>query len=410
MAVMAEAPSRSLTALIEQASALLATDPAEAERLAREALAASPSDPRARLILGSARRRRGDPAAARTLLAPLAKAYPQAANTQYELGLTLAALGDPAAAIAALRAALSIRRDWAEAWRALGDQLFAVGETQAAETAFAEHARAAVQDPALRPAAEAVFQGRLAEAEQRLRAHLRTRPTDADALHLLARTLVRLNRPVDAEPLFARCLELDPDFDAARFGYAEVLFRQQKASQALAETQALAARDPGHPAYRNLLAACLGLIGDQARSIALYEGLLAEFPRQPRIWLNYGHALRTIRRGEEAADGPEGMSIVQPDPGLAWELRQQPFVERDRARLIADQAEAGGEQVAVGRMAWVARCKGLGLGERLARLLLAEQDLRIAEAGGVEVRIQLQAAGEKRLRIDGAVQADEGSG
>src|SRR5512140_1455469 len=104
-------PPGSLTADLDQAAVLLATDAAAAERRARAILDVAPADPRARLILGSALRRQGRFAAAREVLEPLAKAHPQAALTQYELGVTLAALGDPAEGAAALRRAVALRRN-----------------------------------------------------------------------------------------------------------------------------------------------------------------------------------------------------------------------------------------------------------------------------------------------------------
>ena len=76
-------PPGSLTAAIKQASALLASDAAAAERQARGLLVQAPADPRALLILGSALRRQGRFAAARSILDPLAGAHPQAALTQY---------------------------------------------------------------------------------------------------------------------------------------------------------------------------------------------------------------------------------------------------------------------------------------------------------------------------------------
>src|SRR5450432_2051398 len=155
---MPAAPSGSLTAAIELASTLLASDPARAGRQAQQILASAPADPRALLILGSAHRRQGDAQAARSVLEPLAQAYPRAALTQYELGLALAALGETEPAIAALRQAVGLKRDLAEAWRALGDQLFLAGDAAGAEAAFQEQARAAVRDPALMAAADALFE------------------------------------------------------------------------------------------------------------------------------------------------------------------------------------------------------------------------------------------------------------
>ena len=318
---MGEALRDCLSAAIQRGAEALATDPALAEQLAREVLKVAPADPRAGLILGSARRRLADPAGARAILEPLAKAYPRAANTQYELGATLGALGERASAIAALRQATALNRELPEAWRALGDQLFAVGDVGGAEAAYAEHQRAAVGDPALRPAADALFEGRLVAAEGLLRDHVKAHPGDVVGLRMLGEVFSRISRHGDAEILFARCLELLPSYDGARFGYANALFQQQKAAQAVPQVEYLLARDAADPAYQNLMAACLGLVGDFDGSIGIYQGLLAVHPKQPRIWLNYGHALRTIGRREEAVTAYKRCIALAPGIGDAyWSL------------------------------------------------------------------------------------------
>jgi tetratricopeptide (TPR) repeat protein len=290
----------SITAAIERAATLLATDPARAEREAKEIQRTLPNDPRIMLILASARRRQGDPETARALLAPLAKAHPRAARTHYELGVALSDLGERPSAIAALSHAVAVNRELPEAWRALGEQLFAEGDMRAADRAFAEHARASVREPALRGAADAIFEGRLSLAETLLRDRAKAFPTESATLRMLAEVFIRLERHGDAEILSARCLELDPGDDGARFIHADALFRQQKAVQALTHLERLVARAPKDPAYRNMMAACLGLIGEDARVNEIQEGLLADYPRQPKIWLNHGHALKTVGRLPEA--------------------------------------------------------------------------------------------------------------
>ena len=311
----------SLNAAVERASVILATDPQAARREAEAILKFAPTDPRALLILASARRRGGDPAAALAILAPLAKAYPRAAHTQYELGVVLAAHGRPVEAIAALRQAVSLRRDYAEAWRELGSLLFAEGDNAGAESAFAAHGRAMVRDPALADAADDVFSGRIAEAERRLRAHLTTRPNDAEALRLMAEVLSRLDRHADAETLLVHAIALDPAHDGARFILANTLFRQQKAAEALPHIERLLAIDASAPAYRNLLAACLSLVGDFDRVIEVYDGLLAELPKQPKIWVNPGHALRSVGRRQDAVDAYRRAIALAPGLGDAyWSL------------------------------------------------------------------------------------------
>ena len=314
-------PPGSLTETIEEASVLLASDAAAAERLARGALAAAPGDPRPALILGSALRRQGDFAAAHAILEPLASAHPRAARTQYELGASLAGLGQPTAAVEALRRAVAANRDLAEAWKALGDLLFASGDAAGAEAAFKAYARAAVDDPALAPAAEAIFADDPGLAERLLRAHLQARPGDTAAQQMLAQACGQLGRHEAAQDLLAACLAADPENLGARFQLAEALFRQEKAAEAISHLKALSGRAPQEPAYRNLLAACLGMVGEYAAAIELYEGLLADYPRHPRIWLNYGHALRTVGRRDGAVAAYRQCIDLAPGLGDAyWSL------------------------------------------------------------------------------------------
>jgi tetratricopeptide (TPR) repeat protein len=313
--------SAQLTAQIERAASLLDSDPAAAARAADVALRMAPRDPRAQLIRASAHRRLGETAPALAILAPLARAFPRAAQTQYELGLVLCARGDETAGQAALRQAVALKPDLAEGWKALGERLFAAGDDAGARAAFARHDRAMVRDAALGPAADALYGGRVEEAEARLKAHLSARPDDAAALRLMAEVLARLERWADAEVLLAHALAREPDHDGARFAYANALFQQQKAAEALTEIEALLAIDPAEPAYLNLLAACLDLVGDFPRVLAIQQDLLSRFPRQPRIWLNHGHALRTVGRRDDAIGAYRRAIMLNPGLGDAyWSL------------------------------------------------------------------------------------------
>ena len=315
------APASFDPAAIDHAAVLLATDPALAAGQAAAMLQRAPGDPRLILILASARRRLGDHDGALALLEPLARAYPRAALTQYEHGAVLAAIGRAAEARAALEQAVAANRDLAEAWRALGDLKFAAGDASGAALAYAEHSRAAVRDPRLKPAAEALFAGRLQEAEGMLRPLLTADPNDAPALQMLAEVLMRQGGHAQAEVLLAHALDVDPGFDGARFSYASALFHQQKAEAALPELERLLLHEPDNAAYRNLLAGTLCLVGEYGRADQLYEGLLAEFPGQAPIWLNYGHALRTVGRGAEAMAAYKRCIALEPGLGDAyWSL------------------------------------------------------------------------------------------
>jgi len=336
---MAQAPSAKY---VEQTAALLAHDPAKAETQARAILKIVPDDPRALLILGSARRRQGDPVAAYRVLAPLAKAYPKAANTHYELGATLADLGRAAEAIVALRHAVTLNPDLPEPWRALGEQLFQEGDITAAEAAFTGFLCVSIQNPALKDAAKLLWRGRLTEAESALRAYLSARPNDAEALRLMGETLVRLGRYPDAEVILALCLKLDPAQDGARLCYADALFRQQKAVEARLQAEQLLQRAPNDPAYLNLLAACLGLVGEDERVGEIYRRLSADYPKQPRIWLNYGHALRTVGKSRDAVAAYRKCIALAPSLGDAYwslaNLKVTAFTPEEEATMQAQVA------------------------------------------------------------------------
>jgi len=341
---MAVAPAGSLNAAVEHASAILATDPTAALRKAEAILRLVPNEPRARLILASARRRLGDPEGALAILVPLAKAFPRAAHTQYELGASLAAKGRSETAVAALRQAVALKPDLAEAWRALGDLLFAEGDNHGAETAFATHDRTVVRDPELAPAGEALHAGRLADAEERLRAIILQRPRHVAAVRLMAEVFRRSERLAPAEDLLVQALALEPGDAGTRFALANVLYRQQRAAEALVEIEALLAEKPREVVYLNLRAACLALLGRFDESIGAYDRLLATMPRQPKFWINRGHALRMVGRRAEAVAAYRRAIELAPGLGEAYwclaDLKVAPLSARDEATMAAQLERA----------------------------------------------------------------------
>jgi len=300
---------------------LMASRPDLGARQASEILEAVPGHPEALLLLGLACRLRGDLARSREILSPLAAAQPRAAAVQYEAGLVLGALGETPQAIARLTEAARLDPAGPHIWRALGDQLTRIGDAPAADRAYARGIEASVHDPHLREAAKALADDKLAVVERLLGDYLSAHPTDVTAMRILAEAGTRQGRYAEVETLLSRCLDLAPSFVAARYNYALVLYRQNKAAEALPQIETLLAGDADDPSYRNLYAACLGLVGEYARSIEVYRGVLADFPIQPKIWLSYGHALKTAGRQEEAIAAYRRALDLAPELGEAyWSL------------------------------------------------------------------------------------------
>jgi tetratricopeptide (TPR) repeat protein len=338
MSVTAE-PAGTLEVALNHATQLLRKDPTLAAEQAEEILRVVPGHPHARLILGAARRAAGQNQAALDILESLAREQPRATPVFLELGMARGQAGQAQAAVAALRQALRLSPESPDAWRLLADQLDIVGDGAGADQARARYLKAANKDPRLREAGAALVENNLPVADARLRAHLAGYPTDVAALRMLAEVAGRLRRYQDAQQLLERCLELAPGFDAARHNYAMVLNRQSKSAAALAQAERLLAKEPGSPGYRNLQAAILAQLGDYAESIEVYESVLAEFSRQPRIWMSYGHALRTAGRSSDSIAAYRRAIALEPILGEAYwslaNLKTFTFSDKDVAAMEA---------------------------------------------------------------------------
>lgn len=237
------------------------------------------------------------------------------------LGLAQGASGQGEAAVATLQRAVRLAPALTDAWRALGDHLAAIGDTAGADHAYARHIQCSTRDPRLLAPAAALCDNRIAEAEALLREHLREYPTDVAAIRMFAEVAARLGRYADAENLLRRCLELAPGFAAARHNLAAVLYRHDKAAAALIEIEQLIAIEPRNPGYRNLKAAILGRVGEYVQAIELYREVLAEYPNQPKVWMSFGHALKTAGRNQESIGAYRRSIELDPAFGEAyWSL------------------------------------------------------------------------------------------
>jgi len=312
----------SATGTVEQALAhatrLLDSDPALAAEQLTEILKVVEAHPAALRLLAKARSILGDDQGALDILVPLAQTQPNWAMVHLDLGLALGCDGRGQEAIDALRRAVALKPELPQAWRVLGDHLMAAGEQEAADAAYASHVRHSTRDPRLLDAAIALAENRIPAAETLLREHLKQAPTDVAAIRMFAEVAARLGRNEDAVNLLARCLELAPSFHAARQNYALVLHRSNQPEQALVEIERLLAAEPGHLGCRNLKAAVLCRIGEYEPAIRIYADLLEHYPRNPKVWVSYGHALKTAGHGDRAIDAYRRSLELEPSFGEVW--------------------------------------------------------------------------------------------
>ncbi len=300
---------------------LLERDPNLALIQAEEIIRNAGPHPQARLLRALANAGGGALEVAASEFRQLVEQHPDWPSPHVELGLCLGRLGRGSEALDLLRSGLAKAPAHPHAWRVLGDHLGAVGDDAGADAAYAQHVKHASGDPKLMAAADALLANRIPDAEQLLRAHLLRAPTDVVAIRMLSEVAARLGRLDDAENLLQRCIELSPGFHAARQNYAMVLHRANKPEPALEQIEALLLAEPENPGARNLKAVVLCRLGDYAPAITLYEGILAEYPDHGRIWLSFGHALKTAGERERAIDAYRRSIVLDAGFGEAyWSL------------------------------------------------------------------------------------------
>ena len=335
-----------LETAVRNTERLLEMDPKLAVEQAREILNAVPNYPPAQLLLIRGERYCGHPAVALELIDKLLPLQSRWAAAHFEHSLLLAIMGRGDEVISALRTTVTLKPKHTEAWRLLADHLMAVGDSSGADEAYTRHIQSSVSDPQLQQAASAMIENDIPRAEFLLKAQLKKAPTDVPAIRMLAEVAVRCGNNDDAEKLLERCLDLAPSFTAARFNYATLLHRLNKSSQALIEIEKLLLVSPNNPSYRNLIAVILSRIGDYERSSSIYAQLLDEYPTNAKIWLSYGHVLKTEGRQEECIEAYRQSIQRNPSFGEAyWSLANLKTYRFSKQDMSAMQLQIRSEKL-----------------------------------------------------------------
>jgi tetratricopeptide (TPR) repeat protein len=332
----------------------LRSNPSLVEARAREVLAEDPVNPAALLVLGAVLQRQGNAEVARAILEPLASSQPQMANAQLELGLALDDLGDGRAALAAFSRAVDINPMFLDAWFALGDRFASVLGNGGSGSTDDANDEPPGDNSQLLEARTALRDGRLETAERKLRELQELRPADADLIKLLADAVLGLGRRKEAEVLLERCLELAPDWLAARFRYASVLFAQRHYKRSRQQIEILLQHDPANALYRYLRAVALARAQEFAEALVAYEAFLKDYPTRAGAWMLYAEALRAPGRHADCvaalkkateiipgfADAYRNLASIKSfrfDAGAAESLRAQlarpDLIRKDREQL-----------------------------------------------------------------------------
>ncbi|MBE1528530.1 putative Zn-dependent protease [Sphingopyxis sp. OAS728] len=247
--------------------------------------------------------------------------------------------GQPGAALAQAQAIIDEVPTSAAAHRLAAHALRALNREAEAQAASLAAVGATIHDEAMVDAALALAEDRLPDAEGALRQRLREDATDVAAIRMLAEVAGRIGRYEDAEKLLSRALELAPGFGAARANLATVYYKQNRFAAAAETLHAVLGDDPDNPAHANLRAAALGRIGGYDEALALYAELTRRFPDHAKLWMSYGHMLKTVGRQDDSIAAYRRALAADPGLGEIWwslaNLKTIRFDADDRAAMEA---------------------------------------------------------------------------
>jgi tetratricopeptide (TPR) repeat protein len=160
------------------------------------------------------------------------------------------------------------------------------------------------------------------------------RPANPRAHNNLAQALQEAGRVVEAEPHFARAVELAPDYVSARYNYGVALLARGQVAAAAAQLEAVVRLAPDHADAQLNLGNALVRLQRSVEAIPHYERALALQPGSADVHYNLGIALLEVR--ETVRAGEQFQAALRLAPGLV-EARYQLARAAEQA---GDTAEA----------------------------------------------------------------------
>ncbi|MEO8618907.1 MAG: sulfotransferase, partial [Sphingomicrobium sp.] len=131
----------------------------------------------------------------------------------------------------------------------------------------------------------------------------------------------------------------------ARANLATVLYKQNKPSEAIAELERIEREGRSNDGHASLKAAALGRIGGHEEALALYREILDKRPREPKLWMSFGHILKTVGRTDEAIVAYRRAIDEKPSLGEAYwslaNLKTYRFTEEEIERMRSALSDDG---------------------------------------------------------------------
>lgn len=307
----------------------------------QELLDAAPADPEALYIAAVAARylKRFD--MAQQHLDDLKIVRPEYGRAFQEEGHLLRTIGAAERAFQSFALATQYNPALTASWQAQVDLNRTRGDTEAAEHAMAQLARVKALPRELLAVTNHLYEGRILRAEEIVRAFLKKHPKNIEGMRLLADIGTRLGVLEDADFLLETAIALDPENLQLRIDYIQVLRKRQKFATALAQAEALLARDPERPVFLSLFAIESMQAGAYETALEAFDKVLNKVPGDPATLTSRGHALKTYGRAEDAIASYKAALQADPQNGDAWyalaNLKTYRFADTEISQMQAAQ-------------------------------------------------------------------------
>jgi len=309
----------------------------------RALLEQSPDNAEAVYLLAVSSRYAGSLENALATLDRLLDLNPRFARAWQERGHVYRDIGDAEAAIGAYERAVGLNPALLASWQNLAKLQASEGRTRQAKVSQRQAAELSEQPKELLAVMGMIYDGKLDEAEPLCRAYLRQHPKNVVGMRLLARIGTEHGILDDAEFLLESCLEFAPDFTAARYDYAQVLYKRQRFDKVLEQADRLLREQPDNADFQLVCANAAAAVEDYDRALTIYDQLIEARPETVELRILKGHALKSFGDAKQAIEAYRQAAAVKPDHGDAyWSLANIKTYEFSDAELEQMQAAEAG--------------------------------------------------------------------
>jgi tetratricopeptide (TPR) repeat protein len=174
----------------------------------------------------------------------------------------------------------------------------------------------------IRGAQDLMYEGKLGIADKVCRRFLQTHKHHAEAMLLLAEIGISLKLYHEAEFLLESCVEIHPNYEAARAEFVQLLSKLGKFSQAKQQAEILLNEHPNNLQYLAAKASAMVGVGEVKQAIILYQQVINDANNdRPGIQLLLGHAHKANGNIEQAIEAYQQAYKIRADFGDAyWSL------------------------------------------------------------------------------------------